>query len=388
MKHLRFFPALCMCGIMGIAFASTQSSPSPGAQESTVVLSYKEVVFTPLEIEFEISSESVQFTKMPEKSLLEPVTGLFPVGSDEEEYIPFAWFKLQQRLYFDLNRNYDLSDDPGGMFTGERDGFNQRFSNIKLEIARDESSLPYLIDLSMNDSSNIPTCTVSMHSLFHTQIPIAGKMWDFAVCDNLDGEINISLNTANSDCLVLRPVDPEGKPFGSCTTAHMDILNCPASLYLNNCAFALSYGFDTASDPVSLNIKVRPYLCETGTIQLSGDPVGFLILEGDHTIIIDRPAEEVRVPAGEYPAQRLAIQKDHEAKSSWCSASERLKVLKDNRELFKVDLKELSQRSPTYASKKYKVIVKSSGIVFGDGVKSSNSTVTKRRVRAARTSSG
>jgi hypothetical protein len=225
---------------------------------------------------------------------------------------------------------------------------------------------------------------MAVRSLFHTQIQIAGKAWDFAVVDNLDGRISVSAMGGESDCLILRPVEPGAQPFGSCATSHMDIINCPPTLFVNNCAFNMDYAFNNTSKPVSVNLKIKPIVCNTGTMKLTGDPVGFLILEGDTTVIVDAPSDEFAIPVGSYPKQRLTVTNASRTKDTWCLASERLKVFANNSEVFNVDLAELTDNSPTYGTGS-RTIVKSRKIVVGSGMQSSG---FNRMSRPARASSG
>jgi hypothetical protein len=339
------------------------------------------VEFCPLELEFELKPDIIKFSKMPEKGLLDPITGLIPVGNCEEEYIPFAWFKLQRRLYFDLNRNYDLSDDPGGMFKGERRNLATKFACIKIELDRDGASLPYLMDLTLDASSSIPTCTAALNSLFHTRFTYQGKVWNLAIIDNLDGEINVSRGEESGDRLILRPENPGDEAFGSKDTIHLDNLALPGNIFINNTEFRLAYSLSSATNPVTLNATFTPVAYQPGTLwvkEQDGDNVSFMILEGDHPVLIDQPGEEVMIPPGIYTTQRIAMQSANGGPCSWLMFNKSLKLVSSGSDVFRAYRQEVdtADTSPKRRAK----------ITIGKGVASSSAK--RRRVRPARTSSG
>jgi len=60
--------------------------------------------------------DRVSFEKEPDFGGRKVAKGLIPTGSEEKDYIGYACDLKKGKLYLDLNRNRDLTDDPNGVF--------------------------------------------------------------------------------------------------------------------------------------------------------------------------------------------------------------------------------------------------------------------------------
>ena len=117
--------ALLALGLVGSAFGADVAPVAPEAgQESnatkgqavTVDLAYREVGYSFVDWNVSMTTRSGAFQKEPKLSPTKVIRGSLRLGSRDQE-TGFAWDQAAGKLYLDLNRNQDLTDDPGGVFS-------------------------------------------------------------------------------------------------------------------------------------------------------------------------------------------------------------------------------------------------------------------------------
>ena len=163
------------------------------------------------------------------------VRGLLPTGSEEKDHTGFAWDQSNARLYLDLNRNGDLTDDPKGVFESEQKGSYQIFRDILLKVQADPVEIEYAVQMSMYGYGNQPNGQINVHSGFKGQIELYGKKWNIAVVDNMDGKLG------PSDGLFLTPfVKGAGKDYVNDRYR----LNIPERVFFDGHNYSLSFKFE------------------------------------------------------------------------------------------------------------------------------------------------
>ena len=128
------FSLLC---ITGVSLCHAQQPDNQDSALSENISQPSEHIFNLLHKQrdyyFNISCHSinkVNFEKEPDFSKRNIVRGLIPLGSDKKNYVGFAWDRATKKLYIDLNRNKDLTDDPNGIFENKGRGSYQYFRDI------------------------------------------------------------------------------------------------------------------------------------------------------------------------------------------------------------------------------------------------------------------
>ncbi|MCK5270659.1 MAG: hypothetical protein KAJ46_07740 [Sedimentisphaerales bacterium] len=154
-----------------------------------------------LDISVDFWEQDVRFEKEPDFGERSVVRGLLRVWTEKKDHIGFAWDKAEGKLYLDLNRNRDLTDEPESIFKADNSRTYQHFRKIPVKLQIASSILPYSININFHlYNPNRPYGHISIVSGFQAEIELNGKNWLLKVADNMDGKIT------QSDRIVLMPV--------------------------------------------------------------------------------------------------------------------------------------------------------------------------------------
>ena len=111
-------------------------------------------------------------------------------GKDTNNAIALIWDQPKRKLYLDLNRNLDLTDDPAGVFSSTNKGFQQVFTNVTLPLRTATGLHPAILDLRLFSGRRRGT---GLHAQLHSRSSVAGQggvpgeEWQVAAVDNLFG---------------------------------------------------------------------------------------------------------------------------------------------------------------------------------------------------------
>ena len=209
------------------------------------------------------------------------VTGPNP----KSDLLGFAVDSKRKRLYLDLNRNLDLTDDPKGVhYSGFFTNW-KRYSDIDIYVQRGEMHIPYRIDLWINRFS-------SVKSGWSGTIDRGETIWILDVVDNLDGVLD------RKDILAI--------DFGNRFPWN-------PNLFLDGEAFDLAYLFENRDGTGVLVIEARPIHPPMGRLKIEGAGIEQLVLTGYFNAIINQPQKEIMVPAGRYTRKIVYIGSDEES---------------------------------------------------------------------------
>ncbi len=237
--------------------------------------------------------EKGDFEKEPDFGERDIVRGLLQTGIEEKDYMGFAWDKDNGRLYLDLNRNRDLTDDENGVFESRGKGTFQVFNDIHLEVQFDSVRVPYVIRMSLYEfGQGRPNCVVYVRSGFETEIELYGKKRSLAVADNMDGTIKYG----RGDQFFLMPPEVE---FGS--GGGQFNLSIPEEVFFDGRCYELSFEFESA-EPTSLMQAGFTEIEKTlGELNIKGTFIKRLVLEsGAMVVLLDTPNPNVLIPVGNY----------------------------------------------------------------------------------------
>ena len=71
-------------------------------------------------------------------------------GKDTNNAIALIWDQPKSKLYLDLNRNLDLTDDPAGVFSSTNKGPQQLFANVTVPLKTAAGLHPAMLDLRLS----------------------------------------------------------------------------------------------------------------------------------------------------------------------------------------------------------------------------------------------
>jgi hypothetical protein len=235
--------------------------------------------------------KDIKFEKEPDFEERNIVRGLLQAGTVEEDHIGFAWDRAKGKLYLDLNRNRDLTDDPCGVFASDNKNSYQRFENIHLEIQIDSVQFEYEIQMTIYDfGSGQPYGQVYVHSGFQGEIELNGKNWLLKVADNMDGKIT------RVDKISLTPVEANlGLGYEQLSSL------VPETIFFDGNSYRLSFDFQPGETTPSLQVNLAETDGPMGQLKLEGEFIKRLVLEADSSLVLlDSPEATIGVPAGNY----------------------------------------------------------------------------------------
>jgi hypothetical protein len=304
-------------------------------------LQYREVDFAPLAWEVGVE-RGAGFSKEPAYSGPGVFRGRLKLGNDTNAFMPFAWDERQQRLYLDLNRNRDLTDDPAGVFTATGRDL-QLFRGIPLGFPSNQGTYQVKVDahvFAQGGSGGMVRVFLYVRSVWDGAVELNGKQWYVAVIDRPDGRIGPALAAKEiSDRMVLRPWAERDKPFlwwhAALPYMHdlshvklvtfpyryagnaevFDAFNLPANLFLEGQAYRLDYQVERAAAQAGLALSFQRFQAPLGKLHLGGDFIHRIVLDGigspgGFTVVLDAPATEVEVPAGVYARELVLLHRE------------------------------------------------------------------------------
>lgn len=319
--------------LLGFSFCA--AAPSEEGDEPTrhvFRLKYKEVDFS-LQVDTPVEGNEVFFGREPKFSGRDIVRGpLRRFRQADMEFIGFAWDSSAGKLYLDLNRNLDLTDDPDGIFES-KDGW---FRDVRFDIERGSMRIPCMIDLAIRRTSGgWVSCEAFVRSVWQAEIELNGKKWWFAVQDNMDGEIDLrdcvvfrsseeSLTSVLTDgqidlrdYLVFRSSEESLTSVLNEVRANLaqirasEILEAPDSLPLmqrlsfDGASYDLELGFEYAEAGTELVATFTESDIPFGELRIDGKSIKRLVLQrqdekGVSFVVLDAPEANVKVPVGSY----------------------------------------------------------------------------------------
>lgn len=143
------------------------------------------------------------FPKEPALSQKHVFRSLLQFDKDTNNAVAVIWDQPRQKFYVDLNRNLDLTDDPTGVYSSTKKGFQQVFTNVTLPVKTAAGLLPAVLDLHLFTDAQGSWAQAQWHarSLWQAKVTIGAEQWEVAAIDNLFG----AQGPAPAKFLLLRP---------------------------------------------------------------------------------------------------------------------------------------------------------------------------------------
>jgi hypothetical protein len=302
-------PAMLLAVVCpGTVLRAGDSNPTnaPFPAVVTVPLEYQETNYNFISGSVAITPQSAPFKKEPATAAGEVVRGVLNFGGESSNAVPFLWQRGAGKLYLDLNRNGDLTDDPAGAFSArEAEGYAQRFSqtftNVHLLFNTAAGQCPVLADINLWDYGTRPECSLLVRSFWQGKVTLQDRDWQVGVIPNFSP---ISFETGR---LLLRPWAERGKAFYG-YGGSLSIIPFSRKLFVDGHAYQLT------CQTGSLNGEVKPALqfveqsVAVGELKITGKFIQRLVLPGEpYLVVLDQPAGAVRVPVGSYNQLNLQL---------------------------------------------------------------------------------
>jgi hypothetical protein len=281
----------------GLAASSEGGGTPPSGAPQEVVLDYREVNYSLANNGWAVTQESSPFKKEPLVEKRSVFRGLLNWGDRTADAVPFLWDYSKGKLYLDLNRNRDLTDDPEGVLTSPRTGSYQLFTNVHLTCKTPSGSRRCLFDLNLSRQGEWASAYVNLRSLWAGKMTLQGQDREIGLVENPPGRYT----RQQQGFLVLRPwADRESRIELADGTP--EAIRFPKRLYWQNQAFEVARQFETQGNEEKCRLKLTPQQPRLGELKVSGACLHRIILEDPqgYTAVLDSPAGSTKIPPGNY----------------------------------------------------------------------------------------
>jgi hypothetical protein len=283
------------------AFSSTSAFPAT----NTVLLEYRETASSVMNWVVSLGTQTVPFRKEPATAPGKIVRGILNFAGGASNSLPLLWQRDAGKLYLDLNRNRDLSDDPDGFFSARvaRLTAYQTFTNVHLPFNTVFGPHQVLADINFYEYGPRPGCTMSMRSFWQGKVSLQGRDWQVGILPNMLNQ-PVSFETGR---LLLRPWAERDKPFRG-NGASLDTVPFSRRLFLNGHAYQLICQNGAQNGEAKPALQFTEQSVALGDLKITGRFIRRLVLTGEpYLLVLDQPAGAVRVPVGSYNEVNLQL---------------------------------------------------------------------------------
>ncbi len=248
------------------------------------------------------------FLKEPATSQHHVFRKLLHIGQDTNNAIAVIWDQPGQKLYLDLNRNLDLTDDANGVFSATNKGFQQTFPNVTVSVKTAAGVQPVMLDLHCytDANANWASAHLGSRSLWQAKVTVAGQDWQVAALDGLLGQVG----PTTDKFLLLRPWAARTNHV-SLYDPSSGIVPFPGRLFWLGQAFQLERHFDTGSATPVCKLEFIPQQPTLTELRVSGEFVYYTVLRdtNGYTAVLREPQGTVQVPQGVYEVSAAWLKK-------------------------------------------------------------------------------
>ena len=309
--------------------AAAQATAAPAGSTQTVYLEYREVDSYVNGSSLKITPRAEPFKKeldwggrkICRGTINSAVRGVEKPGAAPINSInlPFAWDYQKGKLYLDVNRNGDLTDDevystkptPG-------EYFYQSFTNLHLTFDAQASAHRVKVQLNLygHAGQNRPGGNLMWHYYWQGKALLGGSECEVGLIEN-----PTRMGTTTEADLMLRPWKDWEKPFNMEDGRVTGFQYC-TNLFACGQAYKLKCAYLPGDTP-RFKLELTEANVELGEVALTGKYIERLILREHQVkvpyfVVLDRPEATAKIPVGTYNKCWAALkEKETEAYSDY-----------------------------------------------------------------------
>jgi hypothetical protein len=262
-------------------------------------LEYRELGSEAMVWNLPLTLQSAAFKKEPALGLRKVLRGTLKFGSSSDQYLPFIWDYGKGKLYLDLNRNQDLTDDAGGVFSCTEPvqyaNNYQTFNNIHLSFKTSGGSHPALVDLHLYNYGQL-TANAGTRSYWAGKASLQGREWQLGIIEDAATQPGL----ADKGYLLLRPWSERDHGF-NLQDGSLDGFQLCRNLFFDGQAYHLDCSYVQQGGAPCYRVGIEERKAELGEIRLTGKFIKRFVLQGSKfTVVMDAPEAMVKVPVGSY----------------------------------------------------------------------------------------
>jgi phenylpyruvate tautomerase PptA (4-oxalocrotonate tautomerase family) len=302
---------------------------TPAGTVTTVPLEYQETRFQFLYRDVPVERRLAPFPKESASAHGPVVRGVLKFGSNPSNAIPFVWQGGAKKLFLDLNRNQDLTDDPAGelpataLFSAGASFIHQVFTNVPLAFPASSAGAPMLVDLEVGMDlarrPGEPLFTACLRSYWQGKVTREGQEWQVGLMQNLSDQPG----SFQQGELLLRPWEERNQRFIASCEVPMDTLALAwtgknwmvrasdafafsPKVFFEGHACQLDWSAEPRGREESLALRVTEQQTALGELRITGSFVQRLVLAGGpYMVVLNQPAASVSLPPGRYHPYRV-----------------------------------------------------------------------------------
>ncbi len=291
---------------VGAQGATAETSLQTG-QVVTAHLDYQELDYSYINLGIKVTARSEPFRLEPALGAGRLTRGLLQLGGALTNKMAFGFDRSGRRLYLDLNRNLDLTDDPAGVLTCRSgwQGSYQMFTNVHLPFKTSVGERPALVDLMIYDYQSLE-CAAAMRSLWQGKVALQGEEWQVGFLPDPFGQ----RSPADSGGLLLRPWNERHRTFRQYGGA-LEAFPFSRKLFFGQVAYEVRCTNEVQGDSAQMRLEFAEERPKLGELRITGESVERVTLEGGpYRVVLSKPEAVTKVPVGYYASAKVCLRKD------------------------------------------------------------------------------
>ena len=309
--HLRAIRVVLTLGVLSgfgiiLRAAGLAQPPSDTSNAITCSLEYQESTYTVCNQYVSVLPQSVPFTREPAGGSGKTLRGILTFFGGSSNAVPFLWQRDARKLYLDLNRNRDLTDDPDGVFVSPATTpvNSQTFTNVHLLFRVASNEYPALVDFTFLDGSPL-YCYAAGRSFWQGRLSLHGSDWQIGLVPT---DWNQPLLFERCQ-LLLRSWQDRDTAF-YVESGSLDTFSFPPKLFVDGHAYHLALTDGKENGTVKPGLRLTEQTVALGELKITGQFIKRLLLPGGpYLVVLDQPAGDVQVPAGTYSQPSVRLEK-------------------------------------------------------------------------------
>lgn len=275
-----------------------RAAESDSSSNSTrVPLEYQETSYSVINWGINLTGRSTPFKKEPAAVTGKIIRGVLNFGPKSGEAVPFLWQRDARKLYLDLNRNEDLTDDPTGVFSAGEGPVNYAtFTNAHLVFNTVAGKSRVLADINFWDFGATANCNFSVRSFWQGKLTLEGHDWQAGIIENGTDESSPFVSSQ----LLLRPWAKRSQPFSAYNGSLASVPFSP-KLFFDGRAWGLTCAAHSQNGEARPTLQFTEQTVPLGELKITGQFIRRLVLTGaPYLVILDQPGSVVKIPTGKY----------------------------------------------------------------------------------------
>jgi hypothetical protein len=290
----------------GAASAEPAVASSPASH--TVDLSYQETDEVLVSGSVAIRLQSPPFPKEPALPGQNVFRGSLLWRAQPRQATSFIWDKRLGRLYLDLNRNRDFTDDPKGIFTSASRDNRQSFTNIQMVLPIGAGDRPVRLQLEFSEQRwTTVTAYAGLCSYWQAKVGLNGKEWQFGLVESVLAQHA----PVSPQYVLLRPWAERQRLF-HLNSSTPEGFAYTKRLFFGQRAYELECSYEPGGEAPRYKATFAEQAPRLGELKVTGADLHRIILttQPAMTVVLDQPQGAVQLPVGSYSLSEIWLRKD------------------------------------------------------------------------------